>query len=241
MSATIPTSPASPASPASHPHAAPAGAAPRFDLYAAIHKGLRAFMSHTLVRVGRMDPHDPDDVGEAMAELDALLDFCEGHVAHENTFVHAAMEARAPGATTDVAHDHVDHLRAVASMRALMARVPGSAEAAHALYHALSEFVADNLAHMGREETHHNAALWATHDDGELRAIHGAIQASLTPEEARVGLRWVLPHLSPAERAAALAGARRAAPPAVFEGMLALVRPLLGGRDWRKLSLALGL
>ena len=34
---------------------------------------------------------------------------------------------------------------------------------------------------------------------------------------------------------------QRQAPAAVFEHMMALVRPLLGGRDWRKLSLALGL
>jgi hypothetical protein len=38
-----------------------------------------------------------------------------------------------------------------------------------------------------------------------------------------------------------LRGLRQAAPSEVFEGVLGLVRPLLGGRDWRKLSLALGL
>jgi hypothetical protein len=34
---------------------------------------------------------------------------------------------------------------------------------------------------------------------------------------------------------------RVAAPPAVFEELLGMIRPLLGGRGWRKLSLALGL
>ena len=34
---------------------------PRYDAYAFIHKGLRAFMAHTLVRTGRLDVHDPAD------------------------------------------------------------------------------------------------------------------------------------------------------------------------------------
>jgi hypothetical protein len=57
----------------------------------------------------------------------------------------------------------------------------------------------------------------------------------------QLALRWMLPHLSPSERAAMLRGMRATAPAEAFEGVLGLVRPLLGGRDWRKLSLALGL
>jgi len=214
---------------------------PRHDLYAAIHKGLRAFMTHTLLRVGRLDPHDPTDVVEAMEELNALMDICEGHLAHENAHIHVALEARRPGSSAALAAEHDQHLHAIANLRAMAHLVPGSDEAAHALYHALSAFVAHNLDHMGEEETGHNAVLWATHTDDELRGIHQAILADLRPEEMQVALRWMLPHLSPAERAGLLGGLRADAPPAIFENVLALVRPLLGGRDWKKLSLALGL
>jgi hypothetical protein len=213
----------------------------RHDLYAFIHKGLRAFLSHTLVRVGRLDPHDPADVAEAMEEVRALMDICEGHLAHENAFVHLAMEARRPGSTAAVAADHDDHVRAIANLRAMTHLVPGSDEAAHALYHALSAFVAHNLEHMGVEETANNAVLWATHTDAELLGIQHAIQAHLPPAEMQLALRWMLPHVSPSERAAMLGGMRASAPPAVFDQVVALVRPLLGGRDWRKLSIALGL
>lgn len=228
---------------ATHPNlpAASAAPAPRHDLYAAIHKGLRAFMTHTLLRVGRLDPHDPADVAEAMDEVRALMDICEGHLSKENAYIHAAMESRRPGSTAALAAEHDEHVRAIANLRAMVHLVPGSDEAAHALYHALSAFVANNLEHMGEEETGHNAVLWATHTDDELRGIHQAILAGIPPAEMQTALRWMLPHLSPAERAALLGGMRVNAPPAVFENVLALVRPLLGGRDWRKLSLALGL
>jgi hypothetical protein len=214
---------------------------PRHDIYAFIHKGLRAFMAHTLVRVGRLDPHDAAEVAEACEEVCALLDICSGHLEHENAIVHVAMEARRPGSSAAIADDHVEHVRAIAALRALVARVPGSDEQAHALYHALGEFVAHNFAHMGQEESSHNAVLWACYSDEEIRGIEHRIHMSIQPHEMQLALRWMLPHMNPAERAGMLRGLRQAAPADVFDGVLGLVRPLLGGRDWRKLSLALGL
>ena len=213
--------------------------APRIDIYAFIHKGLRAFMTHTLVRAGRLDPHDAAEVAEVGDEVRALMDICAGHLEHENRFVHAAMEARRPGTTRAVADDHEDHERAIAELRALVDRLPGDDAAALALYRALGAFVAHNLEHMAHEESAHNAVLWATHTDAELLALQGRIHASLTPREMQVGLRWIVPHVNPAERAAMLRGMRGEAPPEVFADMLGLLRPLLGGRDWRKLNDAL--
>jgi hemerythrin-like domain-containing protein len=214
---------------------------PRYDIYAFIHKGLRAFMAHTLTRVGRVDPHDPAEVAEVSDELRALLDICAGHVDHENHVVHSAMESRRAGSATAIADDHVDHLRAIDSLRAMLPRLAGSDEAAHALYHALSAFVAHNFEHMEQEETSHNAVLWATHSDDEIRELEHRIHMRVAPHEMQLALRWMLPHMNPAERARLLGGMRQSAPAEVFDGVLGLVRPLLGGRDWRKLSLALGI
>lgn len=214
---------------------------PRYDIYAFIHKGLRAFMAHTLVRVGRLDAHDPAEVAEVSAEVQGLLDICRAHLRHENDVVHAAMEARAPGSTERIAHEHVQHLATIDALQRLLSAVPGDAAAAQALYRALSAFVAENFEHMQVEEGAHNAVLWATHSDEEIQALEHRIVSSLGPEESRLGMRWMLPHMTPAERAAMLAGMRQAAPAEAFDGVLSLVRPLLGGRDWRKLSVALGL
>lgn len=213
----------------------------RYDIYADIHKGLRAFMAHTLVRVGRLDPHDAAEVAEVRPEVQALLQICRSHVQHENDFVHAAMNARAAGSSARIAGEHEGHLQAIDALQQLLERVDDDAVVAQALYRALGRFVAENFEHMQREETDHNAVLWATHSDAELHAIEQRIVASQTPEEATLALRWMLPHMSPAERATMLAGMRQGAPAEVFEGVLSMIRPLLGGRDWRKLSLALGL
>lgn len=213
----------------------------RHDIYAFIHKGLRAFMAHTLVRAGRLDALDADEVAEAGAEVLALLAICRSHLQHENEFVHTAMQARAPGSAAAIAGEHEEHVQAIERLQALLAAVPGDPAAAQALYRALSAFVAENFEHMQREESLHNAVLWAHYDDGELHALEQRIVDSLAPDEAALSMRWMLPHMTPAERAALLGGMRQGAPAEAFDQVLSLIRPLLGGRDWRKLSLALSL
>jgi len=155
--------------------------------------------------------------------------------------VHRALEARRPGSSVSIADQHQGHEEAIARLRGMLDGVPGNEERAHALYHALAAFVAHNLEHMAQEETEHNAVLWACYSDDELRGIEHQIQAAVPPEVMQLVLRWMVPHMNPAERAEMLRGMRHAAPAEVFDGVLGLVRPLLGGRDWRKLSLALGL
>jgi hypothetical protein len=214
---------------------------PRHDIYAFIHKGLRAFMAHTLVRTGRLDVHDAAELAEVSEELRALLAICRHHLDNENTYVHTAIAARQPGACERIAHEHVEHEAAIAELQGMIDALPGDAAALRRLYLRLSVFVAENFEHMQREETQMNAALWATHSDAEIMAIEQRIIASHQPEDMQVALRWMLPHLSPQERSAMLGGMRANAPAEAFAGVLAVIRPLLGGRDWRKLSQALGL
>jgi hemerythrin-like domain-containing protein len=214
---------------------------PRHDIYAAIHKGLRAFMSHTLVRTGRLDVNDPAEVAEVSEELRALLTICRHHLDNENTFVHPAVAKLQPGPATGIAQEHVEHEVAIAELEAMVGALPNDPVALRRLYLALSVFVAENFEHMQREETQMNAALWAVLTDDEILAIEQRIIASHQPHEMQLALRWMLPHLSPDERSAMLGGMRANAPAEVFDGVLGLIRPLLGGRDWRKLSQALGL
>ena len=80
------------------PDSAPATTThPRFDIYAIIHKGLRAAMTDALLAAGRVDARDAREVTDTVARVDALLGFCQLHLEKENKFVHPAMEARRPG------------------------------------------------------------------------------------------------------------------------------------------------
>ncbi len=221
-------------------------AAPRMNMYAAIHKALRAFMADTLTGLGRVDTDDDLDLSQACDRVLALMDFCRSHLQHENEFVHTAMERRAPGSAGTVAREHEEHEQAIAALAAGAARLQDCprdrrARVAHALYQQLALFVAHNFQHMHQEETAHNAVLWAHYSDAELAEVEGALVASIPPVEMMVVLRWMLPCMAPAERAMMLDGMRREAPPQAFEAALSVARPHLSQAEWGKLARALNL
>ncbi|MBA4266790.1 MAG: hypothetical protein C0453_17070 [Comamonadaceae bacterium] len=218
----------------------------RFNLYAGIHKALRAFMADTLITVGRADPTDDADVSRAVAQVDELLSLCASHVAHENEFAHPALDARCPGVAQPVANDHDAHLHHIAHLRdaarALITLDASEREPAlQALYLALALFVADNFQHMHAEETVHNTALWAAYSDAELIAIHDALLATVPPAEMMLVMRWMLPQLNAPERLGVMQGMRLNAPAPVFEGLLTGVKGRLNVREWAKLAYGLGL
>jgi hypothetical protein len=218
--------------------------APRYDAYLVIHKGLRALMSDTLVRVGRMDPFDDDDTREAVARIRELLALAETHLEHEDRFLHPAMEARAPGSTRHVEADHRSHREALARLATGCRRVESAegavrASAALELYRSLALFVAEDLVHMHAEETQNNAVLWATHSDAEIVAIVDRVVASIPPEKNAALARWMVAASAPAERARMLGHARTTMPAGAFAGMLRGIVSQLDGKDRAKLEAAL--
>lgn len=219
---------------------------PRLDMYSGIHKALRALMADTLLAVGRMDYDDDLERAQTCERVMALLDFCRAHLQHENDFVHAAIEARAPGASERIAHEHEDHERHISELGTHVTGFLGCAPAlrpalALDLYRRLSLFIAENFQHMHVEETAHNAVLWARYTDAELAAIHDALVASIPPEEMMFVARWLVPFMNPAERAGMLGEMRSSAPAPAFAAVLDTVRPHLTAIEWSKLAQALQL
>ena len=231
---------------AQHTTAQHAAQAPRVDMYGGIHKALRALMADTLLAVGRMDAEDDLDLAQVTERVLALLDSCASHLKHENEFVHAAIEARAPGASERIAHEHEEHEKHIASLADAVAALRGCAAEQRAtsaleLYRALSLFIAENYQHMHIEEPAHNAVLWARYTDAELLEIHDRLVATIPPEQMRGIARWMIPFMNPAERAGVLGGMKQHAPAPAFQAVLDTVRPHLTEREWAKLARALDL
>ncbi|MFT3778834.1 MAG: hemerythrin domain-containing protein [Ottowia sp.] len=218
--------------------------APRLDLYAQIHKALRAQMMDTLHVAGRVDVRNPADLHDTCERVLALADVCTGHIAHENDFVHPALEAHRPGTSAEIASEHARHLDAIAIVRdtvaALRTASPGARDAAAlTLYRTLALFIAENFVHMHAEETEHNRVLWAFYSDEELLALHGRIAAAIPPHEHLDTMRWMIPAMTPAERAQVLCGLRAEAPAPMFNAVLDAVLPHLRTDDKAKLMRAL--
>lgn len=219
-------------------------AAQRYNIYTVVHKGLRGFMADTLLRWGKADMEDEQDCAAAIAQVRGLLYMCEGHLEKENEFVHPALEAARSGAAAQTAHQHVEHEAALAELREQVtaiesAKGPRRAVLAQQFYLGLSAFVAENFEHMIVEETDNHAVLIGAYSDAEVLAIERQIVASLPPDKAFVGLRWMIGHINAGERAFLLGGMKRGAPPQVFNAVMGMAREVLSQRDFDKLELAL--
>lgn len=226
-------------------HTIPA-TAPRFDIYQPIHKGLRVFMGDTLSRLGRVDVTDAEDLADALGQLEALLDFCAKHVQHENEFIHTAIRARQPAAASRTTEDHAEHLQSIDALHQETRAVYAADDAqrhvlALRLYRHLALFVAENLQHMHIEETANNAALWAHYTDEELVALHDRLVATIAPADTMLTMRWMVPALTPQQRAGMLGEMKAGAPAEVVDAVVNAVRPHLPERDWSKLARDIGL
>jgi iron-sulfur cluster repair protein YtfE (RIC family) len=212
----------------------------RIDLYASIHKALRSFMADTLSAVGRIDVDDAGERSAVLAQLRSLLQLLEHHASIEDEFIHPAMQARRPGSADGAAAEHRRQAAALDELRRLaegVERAAGQrAAAAQALYRQLSLFIAENLAHMHEEETVNNTVLWAEYADDELAAIHDRIVASIGEQEMAQVIRWMVPSLTPHERAGLFGTLQAKAPAEVFQRLLEAARPHLAPRDWNRLT-----
>jgi len=217
---------------------------PRYDIYEVIHKALRARLSQTLTSIGKLDVEDDYCVGEAVEEVRTTLAIMRGHLQSENEFVHAAMEARAPGSTRQVAGEHEHHEEDIAVLDdacdALLAAAP-SARAARAgrLYFLLELFLRDNLTHMRYEEDHHNAVLWAAYSDEEILAIEAALVAAIPPQKKALLLPCMVPAVPTRDRVKLLRGLQAGMPPEVFAGIYASVASLLDAGERQRLDAAM--
>lgn len=210
----------------------------RYDIYAQIHKALRLFMTDTLRHLSCLDIGDEQELEGCLAQLEELLDASSRHLQHENEFVHPVIEAHHTGLTKRIAEDHQDHLDAISALRLQAAHLLAepATVTAHQLYRQLGAFVAENFEHMEREEASHNPVLWAACSDEQLQAVESRILASIDPKEMSMWMRWLIPALSPQERAQLLAGL----PEAALAPTMASARALLDDTAWAKLCRALG-
>lgn len=215
----------------------------RHDLYGPVHKALRAQLCDALLRIGRIDVFDDVDRQRGCDQLDTLLSALRLHLAHEEEFIHPLLETLQAGSAASIVGDHDDHREAIFELELLSSnlRQTASARVAHTVYRRLACLVAENLVHMEDEESRVQDLLASRLTDAELVALNDRIVAHVSPGEMAALLVWMLPALTPAQRADMLGAMREQAPPPAFEAVVSIARAHLDAPAWMKLTRALGL
>lgn len=205
------------------------------DFYYAVHKGIRLANARLLVRLGRTDAGDANAVEAALGDLRDHLVMGLAHLTHENREIHAALDARCPGASAHAGEDHDHHQQSFGELEALAGEVartpmPFRAEALRRLYQRFALFVADDLEHMHEEETVLMPLLVKNFSKDDLHDIEIRIVTSIPFEKNVLFMRAMLPAASLSERRAMLDGMAAAMPAEVFDPLMAAVL----GHPWTR-------
>jgi hypothetical protein len=220
------------------------------DLYGRIHKGLRYAHVGLLTRLGSITLDDAPAVAELLADLRAHLGRRACQIDFERREILTVLEARAPGAVTELAEGHdrrEAHFPALETLAAEVeiARSRQRGPAMHRLYLAFSRFMAEDLHHMAEEEEEFSPVLQALFTDAELIAMEARMRGALSDEHLIDLARIVLPAARPDERLAMLRVVREdmvreGASPESFAALLTLgARPVLTPADWALLEAGL--
>jgi hemerythrin-like domain-containing protein len=215
----------------------------RYDPYSAIHRALRLLMTDTLARLGRLDVNDRHELTAALAQVEAALRLSRNHLTHENQFVHAAIEAREPGATQAIGAEHQEQLDTLTELQSeanALGQAP-TTPAALRLYRHLTRAVGDAFEHMHREETQLNPILWAHYTDEQILAIEQEATDAATADDRALILRWMTLAITPIERAWRYALLQRKLGAEDYQHALAIAEEVLDPRSWNKLRWALGM
>jgi len=195
---------------------------PAFDIYGGIHRALRLALTDLLVRMGTTVPTDPVEVGLRLGELERMFEGLAKHIAHEEAFLHPALERRRSGAARDLDLEHEEHAYAIRSMRDLASALAAGGSAAQraglyrTLYLRYSAFVGETLIHMAEEEAVTQPLFDELYSAAEQRAIHDELIASIPPHEMLEVLKALLPAVDHETRVAMLTDGKAVMPPEAF-------------------------
>ncbi|WP_378944619.1 hemerythrin domain-containing protein [Mesorhizobium sp. ANAO-SY3R2] len=211
----------------------------RYDIYGAVHKGLRKTQCELLPRLGSADFSIPQVA--LLTELRALLTLAASHVQHEDHHIHNALKARGAVSVERLDHQHDDHRKTFAELEAIISEIEKAPAAkrpalGRRLYLAFSAYVAHDLEHMFEEETVAAPQLWSLFTDAELAEIENRIVGSLPPEKSMAFMQIMIPASRPDERAAMLGGMKQHAPREAFDAVMEFAaRPKLSAAEFADL------
>jgi hypothetical protein len=216
----------------------------RDDFFTLIHKGLRRELFAITTLAATMDWDDPEDVTGFDASWQDVHHLLDVHALHEDDHFLPLIADVAPDLLAAVGAAHHDLDEALADVAALIRGAVAAPDGERGLrvHRELSAFVAGYLVHLLDEETTVMPTIWEHCTDEELARARASFMRSMSPADASLSRRVMLPAMAPSERAAVLTTMRASAPPPVFTAALDDARALLDGKAWRRLAedLALG-
>jgi hypothetical protein len=217
-----------------------------FDIYRDIHKGIRGELFALTSSAGQADPSDNEGRADLSRHVSSVVALLCDHAEHEDAEVLPVLEKHLPGLAERIETDHSALERRIAAVNdmahtAIDAPRDSQRFELHRVYLELSAFTSAYLAHIDFEERQVAPALEQAVGVEGLVGIHGAILASLTPEEMAMSLPLMFAGMNVDDRTELLGGMQAHAPAEVFKGVWGLFGSAVSTADRAAVAARLGI
>jgi hypothetical protein len=200
----------------------------RYNSFNQIHKGLRAQLYDTALRLQQTDMSDAKAAASVIEQVEEVLYLFESHAHGEDHYFNEPLEKTNPEIATLFVAEHVEDHRLAKMLSDLITSYREAstfqvrAEISKRLFYAFNEFIAFNLYHMNKEEIELNAALWEHYSDAEIKSIEQTLVESIPPQKMMKSAKWMIRGINNIELIHWLEEVRRFAPPPVFEMLISI-------------------
>ncbi|MEJ8842307.1 hemerythrin domain-containing protein [Lacibacter sp. H375] len=214
----------------------------RYNIFNQVHKGLRALLYETIIKLQQTDFTDAEDADEAVQQVKIVLDLFDEHAHTEDTFILPAIVEYEPSVVDVFAQEHVQDLALSNKLNGLLQAFsltisPDSKrDIGAAVSTAVFEFMLFNLAHMKKEEDVLNKLLWRYYDDEVLHGITMNIIANVPADKMPLYNKWMMRGLSNTEIIGWLKQVKNNAPEFVFNAYVDLAENELAECRWQKIQ-----
>lgn len=200
----------------------------RYNIFYQIHKGLRALLYDTMIKLQQTDFTNEKDAAAVTAQVATVLELFDAHAHTEDNFILPEITTYEPSIVALFENEHVEDLKLSTGLSDMLKAFSlcesdeAKKDIGRKLEHAVAAFMNFNLAHMAKEEDVLNKILWRYYTDEQLHEVTMRILAHVDPKLMPLYNKWMMHGLSNSEIKQWLLQVKNNAPDFVFRGMMEL-------------------
>jgi hypothetical protein len=210
----------------------------RYNIFGQVHKGLRAMLYETALRLQQTDFVNPEEAEASLALVEVVTDLFDSHAHTEDTMVFAAIQQSEPSLVYVFEQEHEEDHALAQRMRGLLTAFTHAVTSDDktavgvAITQSFIDFMIFNLKHMAKEESIINDALWKYYSDFDLHGITQKIVAAIPPPTMAHFSRWMMRGLSNNEITAWMKEVKNNAPDFIFQSLMQTAAQELDEQRW---------
>lgn len=217
----------------------------RHNSFNQVHKGLRALLYHTALKIQQTDLTNATAGEVLMAQIEEVITLFESHAHNEDHFFNEPLEETNEEVAKLFENEHEeDHRLSVLLQKHMKAWRQADTKTERLLtgtklFYAFNEFIAFNLYHMNKEETLLNQVLWDAYTDDQIKVTEQQIVQSTAPEKMMKYALWMIRGMNTPEMIYWMRELEKGAPAPVFQIVRAMAKDEWGNVRWKEVEKSL--